>query len=68
MRMRVIMSTHQACVHVLVLGVRVSVSASTLSVRVCVCAKYVRVCQRQHAHNIIERLLRQSCLGVYSVT
>ena len=50
-----IVSTHQACVRVLVLGVRVSVNANTLSVRVCVCAKYVRVCKRQHAHNIIER-------------
>ena len=59
MRTCVTASTHQACVCVMVLGVCVSVSANTLSVRVCVCANYECVCERQHAHITIERLLWQ---------
>ena len=59
MRTCVTASTHQACVCVMVLGVCVSVSANTLSVRVCVCVNYGCVCERQHAHITIERLLWQ---------
>ena len=59
MRTSVTASTHQACVCVMVLGVCVSVSANTLSVRVCVCVNYGCVCERQHAHITIERLLWQ---------
>ena len=59
MRTCVTASTHQACVCAMVLGVCVSVSANTLSVRVCVCANHECVCERQHAHITIERLLWQ---------